>query len=112
MSPAHISAVVAAAAESLAQDGYTQLRLEDSFSDGCPMIVGKRGGEAVFAPIRVSNGPAFCRATVNPLNRFAWKHCAKAYLAEHGRWGERIRFVNVSARRLSGDDYALRRSRA
>lgn len=105
-----VSELVAQAAASLAEDGYSLLMVSDSFSDGCPMIVAGNGREAVFAPVRISSGRGFCRNTVNALNRPIWRRCAREFLRDEGINAAKISFVNMSARHLSGDAYALRRS--
>lgn len=110
MSAYPVAELVAQAAASLAEDGYSVLGVSDSFSDGCPMIVAGDGREAVLAPVRISSGRGFCRNTVNALNRPIWRRCAKAFLHDEGIAAEKISFANISARRLSGDAYALRRT--
>lgn len=105
-----VAELVAQAAASLAEDGYSVLGVSDSFSDGCPMIVAEHGLEAVFAPVRISSGRGFCRNTVNAFNRPIWLRCAQAFLRDEGIEAAKISFVNMSARHLSGDAYALRRS--
>ena len=108
--PYPVAEVVAQAATILAGDGFDVVMVSDSFSDGCPMLVASNGEEAVLAPVRISSGPRFCRGTVNALNRPIWRRCAELFLREEGLGHTRVSFANMSARRLSGGDYALRRT--